>query len=351
MVEREAPGHQDGAIPSAPQSGRAAVVVRGLRKSYGSLHAVDGVDLEIERGEIFALLGPNGAGKTTTVEILEGYRHRDAGEVTVLGYDPGEERHAMKPLIGIVLQSTGFDHYLTVKETLSMYGDYFPHPRPPDEVIDLVGLGEKRDARVTTLSGGQQRRLDVAIALVGDPELLFLDEPTTGFDPTARREAWHVVKNLAGLGKTILLTTHYMDEAQFLADRVAVIAAGRIVAVGPPSSLAGRDRAHSRVTFRPPPEVALPDDLARALNREGRVELVAENLAATLHQLTDWAVRVGVALDDLEVVRPTLEDIYLELTGGEAAHSDAPLSSATTGRDHRSRPGHRRTGQRGRSAR
>ena len=213
--------------------------VRGLRKAYGALNAVDGVDLEISRGEVFALLGPNGAGKTTTVEILEGYRHRDEGQVTVLGHDPGRERTALKPRIGIVLQSTGVDRYLTVAETLAMYAGYYPHPRSPEEVIDLVGLGAKRDARVTTLSGGQQRRLDVGVALVGDPELLFLDEPTTGFDPSARREAWQVVKSLAELGKTVLLTTHYMDEAQFLADRVAVIAAGRIVAEGPPSSLGG----------------------------------------------------------------------------------------------------------------
>ena len=254
------------------QRHEGAVSVRGLRKSYGELKAVDGVDLEIARGEIFALLGPNGAGKTTTVEILEGYRRRDEGHVTVLGRDPGHERAALKPLIGIVLQSTGVDRYLTVAETLTMYAGYYPHPRSPGEVIDLVGLGAKRDARITTLSGGQQRRLDVGVALVGDPELLFLDEPTTGFDPSARREAWQIVKNLAELGKTVLLTTHYMDEAQFLADRVAVIAKGRIVAEGPPASLAGRDQARSRVSFRLPPGTALPEDLPHepALGREPR---------------------------------------------------------------------------------
>ena len=215
-----------------------AVRVRGLTKSYGDVAAVKGIDLEIGRGEVFALLGPNGAGKTTIVEILEGYRHRDQGEISVLGLDPSSQRRELKKRIGIVLQSTGVDRYLTVAETIAMYSGYYPHPRPVDEVIGLVGLDEKRDARVVTLSGGQQRRLDVAIALAGDPELLFLDEPTTGFDPSARHEAWEVVRSLADLGKTMLLTTHYMDEAQYLADRVAVIAAGRIIAEGPPSTLA-----------------------------------------------------------------------------------------------------------------
>jgi ABC-2 type transport system ATP-binding protein len=331
VADREAPGSGTVATGRGLGTREPAVVVRGLRKSYGDLQAVDGVDLEIARGEIFALLGPNGAGKTTTVEILEGYRDRDEGEVSVLGYDPGHERAALKPSIGIVLQSTGIDRYLTVKETLAMYGGYFPHPRSTEEVIELVGLGEKRDARVTTLSGGQQRRLDVAIALVGDPELLFLDEPTTGFDPSARREAWHVVKSLAELGKTVLLTTHYMDEAQFLADRVAVIAAGRIVAVGPPSSLGGRDRARSRVTFALPPAAALPDDLDHVVGPDGRVELIAENLAATLHRLTGWAVKRGFELDDLEVIRPTLEDVYLELTGGPGADGNATTARAADG--------------------
>jgi len=261
------------------------------------------------------LLGPNGAGKTTTVEILEGYRHRDGGDVTVLGYDPGRERTALKPFIGIVLQSTGVDRYLTVAETLAMYAGYYPHPRDPEEVMDLVGLAAKRDSRVTLLSGGQQRRLDVGLALVGDPELLFLDEPTTGFDPSARRDAWQVVKNLADLGKTILLTTHYMDEAQFLADRVAVIAAGRIVAEGPPSSLAGRDHAHPRVVVRIPLDAVLPEDVPHNSTSDGRVELLAENLIRTLYRLTGWAVEQGFDLDDLQIVRPTLEDVYLDLTG------------------------------------
>ena len=217
----------------------------------------------------------------------------------MLGYDPGRERNALKPRIGIVLQSTGVDRYLTVAETLAMYAGFYPHPRTPEEVIDLVGLAAKRDARVTTLSGGQQRRLDVGVALVGDPDLLFLDEPTTGFDPSARREAWNVMKSLADLGKTVLLTTHYMDEAQFLADRVAVISAGRIVAEGPPSSLAGRDQVRARVGFRLPPGTALPECLGD-LTPDGWVELVAENLTATLYRVTSWAVERGIELEDLQ---------------------------------------------------
>ena len=323
-----------GGSPAPASSGQeAAIFVRGLRKSYGALNAVNGVDLEIARGEVFALLGPNGAGKTTIIEILEGYRHRDEGQVTVLGYDPGRERRALKPRIGIVLQSTGIDRYLTVAEALEMYAGYYPHPRSPQEVIDLVGLGPKRDARVTTLSGGQQRRLDVGVALVGDPELLFLDEPTTGFDPSARREAWQVVKNLAELGKTVLLTTHYMDEAQFLADRVAVIAGGRIVAEGPPSSIGGRDQARSRVTFKLPPGTVLPADLGVTLSADGRSELAPEDLTAALHRLTGWAVEQRLQLEELSVLRPSLEDVYLELTGSPAGTgSGTPGQGAPGGR-------------------
>src|SRR5881396_855505 len=238
------------------------IQVRGLRKSYGDVEAVRGIDLTVERGEVFALLGPNGAGKTTTVEILEGYRQRTGGEASVLERDPAKLDRPTKARIGIVLQSSGVDPFLTVRETIDMYRGYYPHPRPVDEVIDVVGLGEKRDTRVLKLSGGQQRRLDVAIALAGDPELLFLDEPTTGFDPSARRNAWGVVKNLAGLGKTIFLTTHYMDEAQYLADEVAIIAAGRIVAQGPPNTLGGRETAATRVRFRlGPGSPELPESL------------------------------------------------------------------------------------------
>ncbi len=239
-----------------------AVEVRALAKSYGQVRAVRGIDLGIRRGEIFALLGPNGAGKTTTVEILEGYRARDSGAVSVLGYDPSRQRRPLKSRIGIVLQSTGVDPYLTVAETITMYAGYYPHPRPVAEVMALVGLEGKRNTRVVKLSGGQQRRLDVAIALAGDPELLFLDEPTTGFDPSARHEAWEVVKNLAALGKTVVLTTHYMDEAQYLADRVAVIAAGRIVAQGTPATLAGRDMARAAIRCRMPEGAAPPDELS-----------------------------------------------------------------------------------------
>ncbi len=300
--------------------GSTAIRVRGLVKSYGGVPAVRGLDLEIERGAIFALLGPNGAGKTTTVEILEGYRHRDAGEVSVLGVDPQRERDRLKPLTGIVLQSTGVEPYLTVRETLTMYAGFYPHPRPLDEVIGLTGLHEKRDERVVRLSGGQQRRLDMAIALVGDPELLFLDEPTTGFDPTARREAWEVVRNLASLGKTVLLTTHYMDEAQHLADRVAVMRAGRIVAEGAPSTLAFRDRATAHVRYRlGDAELRPPEGLRGAPGADGFVDVEVDDVVRALHSLTGWALDNGVDLDGLEVSRPTLEDVYLALTAAEDA--------------------------------
>jgi ABC-2 type transport system ATP-binding protein len=291
-----------------------AVRVRGLVKSYGDVHAVAGIDFDIASGDVFALLGPNGAGKTTTVEILEGYRRRDSGEVTVLGLDPGRDRAQLKARIGIVLQSTGVDRYLTVAETIAMYARCYPHPRPVDEVIDVVGLAGKRDSRVVRLSGGQQRRLDVAIALAGDPELLFLDEPTTGFDPSARHEAWHVVKSLAEMGKTVLLTTHYMDEAQHLADRVAIVAGGRIVAAGDPATLGGRDTARASVQYRVPAGVQPPADLGVAA--DGAVEFVPDDLARALHRLSGWAIENDVSLDDLQILRPSLEDIYLQLTDG-----------------------------------
>jgi ABC-2 type transport system ATP-binding protein len=290
-----------------------AVRVRGLVKSYGDVHAVAGIDFDIASGEVFALLGPNGAGKTTTVEILEGYRRRDSGEVAVLGLDPGRDRAQLKARIGIVLQSTGVDRYLTVAETIAMYARCYPHPRPVDEVIDVVGLAGKRDSRVVRLSGGQQRRLDVAIALAGDPELLFLDEPTTGFDPSARQEAWHVVKSLAVMGKTVLLTTHYMDEAQHLADRVAIVAGGRIVAAGDPATLGGRDKARAIVRYRVPPGVQPPADLGVAADG-AVVEFVPDDIARALHRLSGWAIENDVSLDDLQIVRPSLEDIYLQLT-------------------------------------
>jgi ABC-2 type transport system ATP-binding protein len=293
------------------------VEVRRLRKRYGDVEAVGGIDLHVEAGEVFALLGPNGAGKTTTVEILEGYRRRTDGEALVLGRDPGHLDRATRQRIGIVLQSTGVDPFLTVRETVELYAGYYPRPRDVDEVVEVVGLSEKRDARVVKLSGGQQRRLDVAVALAGDPELLFLDEPTTGFDPGARRNAWEIVRNLTALGKTVFLTTHYMDEAQALANRVAVIARGEIVAEGPPSTLAGRDLAQTQVRFRVPDPSTLPS-LGFLVAADGTLEIRTDDPTAVLHRLTSWALEGGVTLEALEVHRPSLEDVYLELTGGEA---------------------------------
>jgi ABC-2 type transport system ATP-binding protein len=293
------------------------IQVRGLRKSYQDVEAVRGLDLTVERGEVFALLGPNGAGKTTTVEILEGYRQRSSGDAWVLGRDPANLDRATRERIGIVLQSTGVDPFLTVRETIDMYRGYYPHPRPVDEVVDLVGLSEKRDTRVNKLSGGQQRRLDVAIALAGDPELLFLDEPTTGFDPGARRHAWQIVRNLIDLGKTVFLTTHYMDEAQHLAKRVAVIAKGEIVAEGPPATIGGRDTAQTVIRFRVDDRESLPS-FGHVPLGDGTLELRTEHPTKVLHELTAWALDRGSDLEGLEVRRPTLEDVYLELTGGEA---------------------------------
>ncbi|MGH2589937.1 MAG: ABC transporter ATP-binding protein [Actinomycetota bacterium] len=296
-----------------------AIEVRGLRKSYGDAEAVRGIDLSVDVGEVFALLGPNGAGKTTTVEILEGYRQRSAGEVWVLGHDPAKHERAFRRRIGIVLQSTGVDPYLTVRETVELFAAYYPRPRNVDEVLEVVGLTEKRDVRVLKLSGGQQRRLDVAIALAGDPELLFLDEPTTGFDPGARRNAWEIVRNLTALGKTVFLTTHYMDEAQNLADRVAVIATGEIVAEGPPSTLGGRDLAGTLIRFRLPDGAGdLPAAARDAVRTARGFELSSPDATRTLHELTGWALERGIELESLEVMRPTLEDVYLQLTGGEA---------------------------------
>lgn len=304
----------DSEIHASSVEGNLAIAVKGLMKSYGDVAAVRGVDLSVREGEIFALLGPNGAGKTTVVEILEGYGKRDSGTVSVLGFDPGHDRRHLKPLIGIVLQSAGVDPYLTVHETISMYSHYYPHPRPTDEVIGLVGLDAKRDVRVLKLSGGQQRRLDVAIALAGDPDLLFLDEPTTGFDPSGRRETWDIVKNLASMGKTVLLTTHFMDEAQYLADRVAVIANGRIVAEGTPDTLGDRNRATVSVRFRVPRHVTLPEGLDIVRMPDGSLELSSSDLARELHRLTGWALDAGIDLEGLEIFRPTLEDVYLKLT-------------------------------------
>jgi ABC-2 type transport system ATP-binding protein len=297
-------------------AGDIAVRVSGLRKSYGALEALAGVDIEIRRGEVFGLLGPNGAGKTTLVEILEGHRKRDAGEASVLGFDPDGGERALREKIGIVLQEEGVDGVLTVREAVEIYSAPYPRPRDPDECIELVGLGEKTNARVETLSGGQRRRLDLALGIAGDPELIFLDEPTTGFDPSARRAAWDVIEGLSSLGKTILLTTHYMDEAQNLADRVAVIAAGRIVAEGTPDTIAGRDVSAALVSFRTPDGVEantlpLPDNAERT---NGRVVFSSQTPTRDLAPLVAWASEHGVELEGLTVARRSLEDIYLELT-------------------------------------
>ena len=277
----------------------SVISIKGLRKSYGDTEAVRGIDLEVNRGEIFAFLGPNGAGKTTTVEILEGYRKRSGGEVAVLGEDPDRAGREWRGRIGIVLQSCRLDPYLTARESLELYAGYYESPRPVDEVIELVGLGGKADERTGKLSGGQQRRLDVGMALVGDPELLFLDEPTTGFDPAARRQAWETIAGLRDLGKTIFLTTHYMDEAQRLADRVAILSGGQIVAGGAPEELGDRDSQPTVITYRGP---------------DGEVTLTTTTPVETLNELTGRALAEGFALDGLEVKRPSLEDVYLELT-------------------------------------
>ena len=293
-----------------------AIEVRGLRKSYGDLEAVKGIDLHVQAGEVFSLLGPNGAGKTSTVEILEGHRARTAGEVTVLGHDPGRGERAFKSRIGIVLQETGVERFLTVAEAIDRFRDFYPRPRPLDEIIEVVGLQEKRNERVRKLSGGQQRRLDVAIGLAGDPELLFLDEPTTGFDPSARRNAWDMVMNLKELGKTVFLTTHYMDEAQFLADRVAIIVGGGIVAEGPPGQLVGDEVTRTRVEFHLPKDAAeLPPEVAGLATRSGdAVTFQSDDPLPLLHSLTGWAIREDVPIEKLTVAQPSLEDVYLQLT-------------------------------------
>jgi ABC-2 type transport system ATP-binding protein len=299
----------------------AAILVRELRKAYGDINAVAGISFEVADGECFALLGPNGAGKTTTLEILEGYRDRSGGSVEVLGVDPASGGRDLRERVGIVLQSAGIDRELTVAEVVELFGGYYPHPRDSGEVIELVGLGDKRDARCRTLSGGQQRRLDLALGIVGDPDLIFLDEPTTGFDPSARRRSWELIESLRALGKTILLTTHYMDEAQNLADRVAILAAGRIVASGSPASLGGRDVAEAQIGFRLPAGVALGDlpplGPARPRLDDGRVVVRTGALTTVLHALTGWALARGEELEGLAVTRPSLEDVYLRLTGGD----------------------------------
>ena len=305
----------------------SVISVKGLRKSYDDFEAVRGIDLEVDAGEVFAFLGPNGAGKTTTVEILEGYRTRTGGEVSVLGVDPRDADRGWRNRVGFVLQQSSLVPELTPREAIEQYAGYYLHPRDVDETVELVGLSEKADVRTSKLSGGQQRRLDVALALIGDPELLFLDEPTTGFDPSARRQAWDVIGGLRNLGKTVFLTTHYMEEAQTLADRVAIISAGRIVASGSPDDLGGDREQRTEISFRLPDGVRAPD-LPFAVRTSARIDagavsLTAEDPVPILRELTNWAAEHDIGLPGLTVGSPSLEDVYLELTedrdGREAA--------------------------------
>jgi ABC-2 type transport system ATP-binding protein len=320
IAAEDGPSLRTTAARQARSPGTDVVIdVAGLRMSYDGLEAVRGIDLRVRRGEIFAFLGPNGAGKTTTVEILEGHRRRTGGEVHVLGEDPEHADRWWRARVGVVLQSSRVEPELTVRECLQLYAGYYPAPRPVWEVIELVGLKRKSEMRGGLLSGGQQRRLDVALALIGDPELVFMDEPTTGFDPSARRSAWEMIDGLRQLGKTIFLTTHYMDEAEALADRIVVLRAGRIVAEGTPSTLAGRDRAPYQITFTIPdgaafdelPSVAV---LERRVDDHGKVLIESEDVMATLGALSDWALKAHRELADLLVRRPALEDVYLSLT-------------------------------------
>jgi ABC-2 type transport system ATP-binding protein len=300
------------------QTNGLAIEVRDLRKSYGEVEALRGVSFDVSRGEVFCLLGPNGAGKTTTVEILEGYRTRTAGEARVLGMDPAHSERELRERVGIVLQESGVQADLTVAELIEMYGRYYSRRRPVDELIELVELREKRDVRANNLSGGQRRRLDLALGLVGDPDLLFLDEPTTGFDPGARRQAWSTIRSLCDLGKTVFLTTHYMDEAQHLADRVAVVNAGQIIAIGRPEELGGRDLRPAEIRFSLPEAWSLgdvPEVPCEQRKLEGdRVLVLTKDPVMAAQRITSWALDHDIDLGHFSVSQPTLEDIYLELT-------------------------------------
>jgi len=335
------------AAPAGAGEGALAIAVRGLRKNYGNYQAVRGIDLDVARGEILAFLGPNGAGKTTTVEILEGFRERTAGDVRVLDVDPAERGRSLRGRVGVVLQESAPEARLTVAECLAMYAGYYDRPLPVERALELVGLTGKQHDRCDRLSGGQLRRLDMALALIGDPELIFLDEPTTGFDPSARRSAWEVIASLRELGKTIFLTTHYMDEAEALADRIVIIAAGRIVATGTPATIGGRATEATTVSFTLPPGLSVSDlpllpgvpaaatagalvpasatlDADRAetaghgghitAGKDGRVEITHSEHVPILHALTSWALEQDHPLTDLSVHRPSLEEIYLRLT-------------------------------------
>ena len=301
-----------------------AVSVEHLAKSYGTAVAVRDVSFEVEKGEVFALLGPNGAGKTTCVEILEGFRTRSSGKVETLGVDPAEvsTQRWLRSRIGVVLQELAIEPYYSVRQVLTRNAGYYPNPRPVDEVIELIGLGEKADDRIKRLSGGQQRRLDVGLGIIGNPELLFLDEPTTGLDPSGRRDTWELIKLLAGEGTTVLLTTHYMDEVEALADRVAVLFGQEIVASGTPDSIGGRDVGAVTIRFRLPQGVsaaALP--MEAAPGEDGHVEIHTEDEVQVLHELTGWALAGGHALAGLSVLRVSLEDVYLGLTRSVGANA------------------------------